>query len=108
MWCLIVWIFILVFHSSLVGYLAEVISAKIMSHQFLLHFRIDTGSYDQHAKHQGVKDLLKNHFFHKGSSFEFIQIFFIHMGDPYEKSFFIEGPETHPELNSTNLLYNNM
>ena len=41
-------------HSSLVDYLAQVIYAKKLSHHFLLHFPIGMGSYDHHAKNQGV------------------------------------------------------
>ena len=39
-----------------------------LSHNFLLHFQIDMGSYDNHAKHQGVFQVEASikHFFHKG------------------------------------------
>ena len=38
--------------------------SKKLSHHFLLHFWIDIGSYDHHAKYQGVfQDLLENTFF---------------------------------------------
>ena len=42
------------FHSSLVDYLAQVIHSKKLSHHLLLHFPIGMGSYDHHAKYQGV------------------------------------------------------
>ena len=45
---------ILPVHSSLVDYLAQAIYAKKLSHHFLLHFLIGMGSYDHHAKYQGV------------------------------------------------------
>ena len=41
-------------HSSLVDYLAQVINVKKLSHYFLLHSSIGMGSYDHHAKYQGV------------------------------------------------------
>ena len=41
-------------HSSLVDYLAQVINAKNCPTTFLLHFSIGMGSYDHHAKYQGV------------------------------------------------------
>ena len=44
----------LLHHSSLVDYLSQVIYAKKLSHHFLLHFPIGMGSYDHHAKYQGV------------------------------------------------------
>ena len=53
-------------HSSLVDYLAQVIQglSKETSLNFLLHFWIDIGSYDHHAKYKGVfPDLLENTFF---------------------------------------------
>ena len=38
--------------------------SKKLSHPFLLHFPIGMGSYDHHAKYQGVfPDLLENTFF---------------------------------------------
>ena len=37
-----------------VPYLAQVIYAKKLSQHFLLHFPIGIGSYDHHAKYQGV------------------------------------------------------
>ena len=38
--------------------------SKKLSRHFLLHFWIDIGSYDHHAKYQGVfQDLLENTFF---------------------------------------------
>ena len=52
------------YHSSLVDYLAQVIKAKKLSHHFLLHFLIGMGSYDHHAKYQGVfMDLNSNTLF---------------------------------------------
>ena len=41
-------------HSSLIDYLAQVILGKKLSQHFLLHFPIGVGSYDHHAKYQGV------------------------------------------------------
>ena len=41
-------------HSSLVDHLAQVIYAKKLFHHFSLHFPIGMGSYDYHAKYQGV------------------------------------------------------
>ena len=52
-------------HSSLVDYLAQVIRYKQKTvPPLLLHFPIGMGSYDHHAKYQGVfMDLLQNTFF---------------------------------------------
>ena len=51
-------------HSSMVAYLAQVIYEKKLSHHFLLHYCINIGSYDHHAKYQGVfMGLLRNTFF---------------------------------------------
>ena len=44
--------------------------SKKLSHHFLLHFPIGMGSYDHHAKYQGVfPGASIKHFFHKGPPF---------------------------------------
>ena len=85
-------------HSSLVDYLAQVTYAKKLSHHILLHFSIGMGSYDHHAKYQGVfPNLLENIFFirvpplDKENLNEF-------KGGPLWKKCFLEGPETHPDI----------
>ena len=45
--------------------------SKKLPHHFLLHFPIGMGSYDHHAKYQGVfPDLLENTFFTPLNSFK--------------------------------------
>ena len=51
--------------------------SKKLSHQFLLHFWIDMGSYDQHSKCQGVYGASIKQFFHKGPHLNSFKIFFI-------------------------------
>ena len=73
--------------------------SKILSHHFLLHFWINIGPYDHHAKYQGVfMGLLWNTFFIRVPPLDKENFKWIQRGWHLWQKCFIEALETQPDI----------